>query len=85
MSYRTEQRICLGFYFRLGKTAIVAHEMLQKAFKKEPLSRTQVFEWFTQFKTEMSVQNHLHSGRPSTIRTDENVEKIREKINEDRR
>jgi len=33
----------------------------------------------------MSVEGHPHSGRPSTSRTDENVEKIREKINEDRR
>jgi len=31
----------------------------------------------------MIVENP-HSGRPSTSRTDENVEKIGEKINEDR-
>jgi len=60
--------------------------MLQKAFKEEALSRTQVFEWFARFKRgEMSVEDRLHSGRPSTSRTDENVEKIREKLNEDRR
>jgi len=33
----------------------------------------------------MSVEDHPHSVRPSTSRTDENVEKIQEKINEDRR
>ena len=33
----------------------------------------------------MSVENHPHSGRPSTSRSDENVEKIRQTINEDRR
>ena len=33
----------------------------------------------------MSVEDHPHSGRPSTSRTDENVEIIREKNNEDRR
>ena len=33
----------------------------------------------------MSVEDHPHSGRPSTSRTDENVQKIQEKINEDRR
>jgi len=60
--------------------------MLQKAFKEEALSRTQVFECFARFKGgEMSVENHPHSGRPSTSRTDENVEKIRKQINEDRR
>jgi hypothetical protein len=30
--------------------------MLQKAFKEEALSRTQIFEWFARFKRgEMSV------------------------------
>jgi len=66
--------------------ATEAHEMLQKAFKEEALSRTQVFEWFARFKRgEMSVEDHPHSGRPSTSHTDENVEKIREQINEDHR
>jgi len=56
MSDRTEQRICFRFCFRLGKTATEAHEMLQKAFKEEALSRTQVFEWFVRFKRgEISV------------------------------
>ena len=86
MSDRTEQRICLIFCFRLGKTTTEAHEMLKKAFKEDALSRTQVFEWFTRFKREeMSAEDHPHSGRPSTNRTDENVEKIRGQINEDRR
>ena len=63
MSDRTEQRICLRFCFRLGKTATKAHEILQKAFKEEALSRTQVFEWFVGFKRgEMNVENHPHLG-----------------------
>ena len=86
MSDRTEQRICLRFCFHLGKTATDAHGMLPKAFKEEALNRTQVFEWFARFKRgEMSVEDHPHSGRPSTSRTDENVERIREQINEDHR
>ena len=86
MSDRTEQRICWRFCFRLGNTATEAHEMLQKAFKEEALSRTQVFKWFARFKRgEMSVEDHSHSGRPSTSRTDKNAEKIRENISEDRR
>ena len=60
--------------------------MLQKAFKEEALGHTQVFEWFARFKRgEMSAEVHPLSGCPSTSRTDENVEKIQEKINEDRR
>jgi len=60
--------------------------MLQQAFKEGALSRTQVFEWFSHFKRgEMSIEDQARSGRPSTSRNDENVEKIRQKINEDRR
>ena len=41
--------------------------MLQKAFKEEALSRTQVFEQFARFKRgEMSIEDHPHSGCPST-------------------
>jgi len=86
MSERTEQRICLRFCFLLGKTATEAHEMLQKDFKEEALSLTQVFQWFARLERgEMSVEDHPNSGRPSTSRTDVNVERIREKINKDRR
>ena len=86
MSDRTEQRIWLRFCFCLGKTATETHRMLQKVFKEEALNRTQVFEWFARFKRgEMSIEYHPHSWHPSTSRTDENVEKIREQINEDRR
>ena len=86
MSDCTEQRICFRFCFRLVKTATEAHEMLQKAFKEEAPSRTQVFEWSARFKREeMSVEDHPHSGRFSTSRTNKNVENIRQKINEDHR
>jgi len=80
MSDHSKQRICLRFCFHLGKTATEAHEMLQKAFKEEALSRTQVFEWFARFKRgEMSIEDHPHSRRLSTSRTDENVKKIQKK------
>ena len=59
--------------------------MLQKAFKEEAPRGTQVFEWFARFKRgEMSVEDDPHPVRPSTSRTDENVENIRQKINDDR-
>ena len=59
--------------------------MLENAFKEEALSHTQVFEWFARFKRrEMSVEDHPHFGRLSTSRTEENIEKIRENIIQDR-
>jgi hypothetical protein len=36
-----------------------------------------VYEWFNRFKRdEMSVEDQPRCGRPSTSRTDENVEKV---------
>ena len=50
------------------------------------MGKTQVFKWFSSFESgEMSIDGQPRFGRPSTARTDENVEKIREIILEDRR
>jgi len=60
--------------------------MLQETFKEEALIRTQVFEWYSRFKGgEMSCEDQPRSGRPSTCRNDENLVKVRNAINADRR
>ena len=60
--------------------------MLQEAFKGEALSRTRVYEWYSSFSCgEMSCENHPRSGRPSTCRNDENLDKVRNANNADRR
>lgn len=81
-----EQRTCLKFCFLLGKTPTESLEMLQEAFKEQALSRAWVFEWFSRFKKgDLSIEDQPRSGRPSSSRNDENIAKIREKLNEDRR
>ena len=60
--------------------------MLQEPFKEQALSRAQVFEWFSHFKKrDLSIEDQPRSGHPSSSRNDENITKIREKLNEDRR
>lgn len=50
------------------------------------MGKARVFEWFSRFKSgEISVDDRARSGRPSTARTDKNVEKLHEIILEDRR
>lgn len=60
--------------------------MLNTAYKDCAMKKTQVYEWFARFKNgKMSIVDQPCSGRPSTSRTDENVEKVRAIVLEDRR
>ena len=55
--------------------------MLRETFKEEALSQAIVYEWFSRFKRgDMSIEEQPGSGRPSTSRTDENIQKIRDAI-----
>jgi hypothetical protein len=48
------------------------------AFGVNAIRRTRLLEWFSRFKLgESSVKDCERSGRPSTGRTDENVEEVR--------
>ena len=56
------------------------------AFGVNAIRRTRLLEWFSRFKLgESSVKDCERSGRPSTGRTDENVEKGNKIIKEGRR
>jgi hypothetical protein len=57
--------------------------MFREACAEHSLNQTPVFEWHSHFKTgRVSVEDE-RSGRPSTSKTTENVEKIQELIHED--
>lgn len=86
MADKFEQRACIKFCFKLGKSPTETFAMLREAFEEHSLNRTQVFEWYARFKAgRTSLEDDHRSGRPSTSKTDENVEKIRQLIHEDRR
>jgi hypothetical protein len=60
--------------------------MLQQAFGNEAKGRTQCFEWFSRFKAgRTSVEDDERSGRPSTSKTEANIEKVRKAVHKDRR
>jgi len=50
MCESTEQRICINFCFKIGKTAMVMYQLLQQAYAEDAMGRTQVFDWFLWFK-----------------------------------
>jgi len=63
MGDSTEQRICIKFCFKIGKTATETYQLLQQAFSEDAVGRTQVFDWFCWFKegrtsVESSARQH---------------------------
>ncbi|PNF35638.1 hypothetical protein B7P43_G18390, partial [Cryptotermes secundus] len=79
-------RAAMKFCFLLGKSGTETLETLKTAYKDDAMGKTPAFEWFSRLKNgEMSIDDKPCSGRPSTARTHENVDKISEIIKEDRR
>ncbi|PNF43640.1 hypothetical protein B7P43_G00693 [Cryptotermes secundus] len=81
-----EQRVCIKFCFKLGKTASETHQMLKQAFGDNSLGQTQTYDWYKRFKTgQTSTDGDDRSGRPSNGTTPENVAKVRVLSLQDRR
>ena len=45
-----EQRVCIKFCCKLGKSVAQTHQMVKQAFGDDALGQTQTFNWFNQFK-----------------------------------
>jgi hypothetical protein len=77
MEGKTEQRVCIKFCVKLGKSTTKILEMLCETFGEHSLSQTAVFEWHSPFKaSQVSVEDDKRSGQSSTSKTTQNVEKI---------
>ena len=79
-----EQQINLKFLVRLGKAPTEALKLFQEVYGDDTMSRICLFEWHRRFKEgREQVEDDHTSGRPSTSRTDENVERVRQKVRSD--
>ncbi|EGI60514.1 FLJ37770-like protein, partial [Acromyrmex echinatior] len=80
-----EQRIVVKFHVKLGKTATETYNLLKEVYGHECLSRARVFEWFKRFQDgREDVEDDSRPGRPSTSKTDDNIE-IGNLVRSDRR
>jgi len=79
-----EQRCAIKFCVKLGKSATVTYEKLQRAYGEHSLSRAQVFRWHKSFSEgREQVEDKPHAGRPSTSKTDDNVGRERSLVRSD--
>jgi transposase len=86
LSANVEQCVNIKFLIKLGKSATETYNLLTEVYGDQCLSRTQVFEWFKKFKEGREyVGDDPKSGRPSTAKTQENVEKVARIVRGDRR
>jgi transposase-like protein len=77
-----EQRHAVKF----GEIGIEIFSKLKQAYGKHDLSRSQVFKWYKAFSEgHESIKDEPCSGRPSTSKTDNNVEKVRALVRSDHR
>ena len=76
-----KQRINLKFLVRLEKTPTEAIKLLQEVYGVDTMSRTPLFEWLRRFEEgREGVEDDHWSGWPSTSKTDENVERVRQQV-----
>ena len=80
-----EQRACIKFCFKLGKTATECYEMLKTAFGEQAMGHSQTFQCFSWFKAgRTSTDGDERCGRPVSSSTPEMIERVRQSIREER-
>jgi len=71
-----KQRTNIKFMCRLGKSASETLSALQQVYGDTALKKSEVYNWFSQFKNGQETEDDQRSGRPSTSRTEEMSEKV---------
>ncbi len=68
----------IKFCYKLLKTATETHGMLVHVYGSEAVSRKCVYDWFKRFRDDKeTTEDEPRSGRPSTSRTPDMIERVR--------
>ena len=82
----TEQRACVKFCVKNGFKFSQVHEMMQKAFGEQAMSRSRVHEWYNRFRDgRESLEDDTHPGKVATVITADNIAAVREVVVANRR
>ena len=80
-----EQRINMKSCFKMQKSAKETHEMLKLVYGNAAVTMKTVYKWLERFCNGCeSVEDEERSGRPSTSKPQENVERVSEMIRSNR-
>ncbi|UYV75059.1 hypothetical protein LAZ67_12002264 [Cordylochernes scorpioides] len=86
LAKKFEQRICIKFCYKIGKSASKTLDLLKLAFGNENVNKPTTFRWFSRFKNGMeSVKDEKRVGRPILHRNPEKVSQISNLIKENPR
>ena len=78
--------MAIKFCVEVSNSAVETTELINKAYGSAAISRANVYQWYARFQDgREDVKDDARSGRPSTARTDENVESVHHLLTEDSR
>jgi len=81
-----EQSCAIKFCVKLGESATVTYEKIQRIYGEHSLSRAQVFRWHKSFlEGREQVEDESRARRTSTSKTYDSVERVRSLVRSDRR
>jgi len=81
-----KQHINMKFCFKLQKSAKETHKMLKLVYGDAAATMKMVYKWFERLCNGCeSAEEEERSGRPSTSKTQENIERVSEMIQSNRR
>jgi hypothetical protein len=75
-----EQRICVKFCLKVGKTAAETHNMLHVAYCDDALCQTTTYEWSKHFENGRTSTDDEKSGRNSTSRSEYLIAQVKKII-----